>query len=675
MSHCQTNTTGARQGCAETHVHFLQARRLPTLLLLFCCLSLRGFDSSAQIHAGRVVAWNAWGGSWPDVRPGSVTFTNVDCGRLGITSEGRVLAWPDATFPVPPNLSNVVATAGNHLALKSDGTVVAWAHWTNYTPNLTGVKAIAASDGHALALLSNGTVTAWGPDNRYGQTNVPAGLSDVVAITVGNHHSVALKADGSVEAWGAPWATTVPPTAVDGVARVIAGGDNSIAILSNGTVVAWGGNDAVNNVPPDLTGVVSAACGNTAAVAVRSNGSVAVWGTGRPPEQYAFAGRGLTNVPPGLADVIDVSVNFESAMARKRDGTFIGWGVNAAYEATLPPFHTGIVSLGSSSSLRQQDAFFLNRAGRLESTGFEYAPPPPDLTNVVAFARGGPGANGAISYNHNLALRRDGTVVAWGDNPHGQTDVPAGLSNVVAVSAGGYHSVALRADGRVVAWGLNNFGQTNVPPSLTGVKAISAGAYYNIALRSNGTMVTWGLVPPNQPDLNDVVAVSAGNASPLALRSNGRVVAWGINNFGQTNVPAGLSNVVAIAAGFFHSLALRSDGSVVAWGTGAGPGLPVYPVPAGLRNVISIATSGDDSYAIVLDPQLSIRRDGSNVVLGFRSFLNQAYQIQYSTDLIPNSWFNLPGGNVTGTGANMEVTDSNVVPDQPQRFYRLVEVN
>jgi len=42
----------------------------------------------------------------------------------------------------------------------------------------------------------------------------------------------------------------------------------------------------------------------------------------------------------------------------------------------------------------------------------------------------------AAGYYHNLALRSNGTVVAWGLNSDGQTNVPAGLSNVVAVAAG-----------------------------------------------------------------------------------------------------------------------------------------------------------------------------------------------------------------------------------------------
>ena len=54
-----------------------------------------------------------------------------------------------------------------------------------------------------------------------------------------------------------------------------------------------------------------------------------------------------------------------------------------------------------------------------------------------------------------MALKADGTVVAWGDNGEGQADVPAGLTDVIAIAAGTSHSVALKSDGTVVAWGFN----------------------------------------------------------------------------------------------------------------------------------------------------------------------------------------------------------------------------
>src|ERR1035438_2444916 len=47
-----------------------------------------------------------------------------------------------------------------------------------------------------------------------------------------------------------------------------------------------------------------------------------------------------------------------------------------------------------------------------------------------------------------------GQVVGWGRNVESQASPPAGLSNVIAVAAGGdVKSLALRSDGTVIAWG------------------------------------------------------------------------------------------------------------------------------------------------------------------------------------------------------------------------------
>ena len=101
---------------------------------------------------------------------------------------------------------------------------------------------------------------------------------------------------------------------------------------------------------------------------------------------------------------------------------------------------------------------------------------------------------------HTVALRTDGSVVAWGWNPYGQTDVPNGLKDVTAIAAGDGHTVALRTDGSVAAWGANKFGQTDVPNGLKDVTAIAVGALHTVALRTDGSVVAWGDNEEGQTD-------------------------------------------------------------------------------------------------------------------------------------------------------------------------------
>ena len=55
------------------------------------------------------------------------------------------------------------------------------------------MTAIAAGDYHSLALKGDGTVVAWGCANGAdeGQCSVPSGLSRVTAIAAGEYHSLA----------------------------------------------------------------------------------------------------------------------------------------------------------------------------------------------------------------------------------------------------------------------------------------------------------------------------------------------------------------------------------------------------------------------------------------------------------------------------------------------------
>ena len=244
-------------------------------------------------------------------------------------------------------------------------------------------------------------------------------------------------------------------------------------------------------------------------------------------------------------------------------------------------------------------------------------------------------------YSHSLALKSDGTVWGWGWNMFGQLgdgtnidrDVPvqvANLSGVIAIAAGNAnHNLALKNDGTLWAWGENFYGQLgdgttvhrNTPVqvgSLTGVTSMAVGFQHSLARMNDSTVRAWGanangelgdgttierhspveviggqpivsaspstaspiIIPPPPPPwsyLTRVNAVAAGLAYSLALMTDGTLRAWGSNDFGQlgdgTNfdrhtpvqVP-NVSGVIDIGTGDVFSLAVRSNAIVQAWG-------------------------------------------------------------------------------------------------------------
>ncbi|HET7626010.1 MAG TPA: hypothetical protein VFM25_12175, partial [Verrucomicrobiae bacterium] len=244
---------------------------------------------------------------------------------------------------------------------------------------------------------------------------------------------------------------------------------------------------------------------------------------------------------------------------------------------------------------------------------------PAGLTNAIAVAAG---------YEHSLALKADGTVVAWGGNSDGQTNVPPGLSNVVAIAAGGWHSVALKKDGTVVAWGYNSNGQTNVPANLTNVIAITAGESDCYALTSDGTVFGWGwhvsgqVNPPGQTFTN-IVEISSGRTHELALKNNGTAVSWGDVSFGLSNVPPALNNAVAISTRNDFNLALNSNGTVFAWGQND---QGQTNVPPGLSNVVAIAAGTAHAAALLANGKIVSwgSGDATNVPAGLSNAIRIA---------------------------------------------------
>ena len=233
------------------------------------------------------------------------------------------------------------------------------------------------------------------------------------------------------------------------------------------------------------------------------------------------------------------------------------------------------------------------------------------LTEIISVSGGGDQLEA-----HSLALKSDGTVWSWGSNIYGglgngstdNTNTPGQLlvlTDIMAISAGGWHSSALKNDSTVWVWGWNTDGQLGdgtvvdkiVPKKvngLTGIKAIAAGTYHMLALKSDGSVWAWGdnisgqigdgsttdrTTPTQVIGLTGVIKIAAGRFFSLAVKSDGTVWTWGENLYGQlgngtttnSSVPVQVSGLTGIttattATGAFHCMAVKSDNTVWAWG-------------------------------------------------------------------------------------------------------------
>jgi alpha-tubulin suppressor-like RCC1 family protein len=212
----------------------------------------------------------------------------------------------------------------------------------------------------------------------------------------------------------------------------------------------------------------------------------------------------------------------------------------------------------------------------------------------------------SAGWDNTFAVMADGSLLAWGYNPHGglgdggekEQHMPVKImDDAVSISSAYYHSAAVKADGSLWAWGENSGGrlgdgthEDRLSPVkiMDGMVAVSVSSSHTVAVGADGSLWAWGTnenelgveaISPNLKPvkiMDGVIAAEAGNESTAVLKADGSLWTWGYNYYGQLGDGTTedrrrpvkiMGGVVAVSAGYLHTAAIGRDGSLWLWGS------------------------------------------------------------------------------------------------------------
>jgi alpha-tubulin suppressor-like RCC1 family protein len=563
---------------------------------------------------------------------------------LAIKNDGTLWAWGN-------NSSGQLGTDTSIFYLDSPVQVGSGTDW----------KQVSAGFDHVLALRTDGSLWAWG-SNLSGQLGTDTGITQLDTpaqvgsntgwdyVSAGYDYSLAVREDDTLWAWGTngfgQLGTGTGGTPVTTPARIGADTDwfqvsagqwHSLAVRDNGSLWAWGSNGAGqlgtsafgNQLTPVPIGngtdwkQVSAGGGHS--LALKEDGTLWAWGN----NFYGTLGTGTGREANTLMQVGGgpwkyISAGYYHSVGLKSDDTLWSWGSNdfarlgigVAADKNLPVRpDTGsgwqAVSGGASFSVALRTGGELwswgqNGAGQLgtDTGGLPMGTP-------ILGAQGHSWDQVDIGSNHNLAIRTDGTLWAWGGNNQGRlgtstnqsfsSPIPVGTGTWRSVSAFHEHSMGIMDDGTLWAWGAERFGKLGTDTGGANLTSpgqvavgdtwdqVSAGMWHTLAVRSDNTLWAWGrnnygqlgsdtggldvALPLQIGTDSDWSLIAAGEEHSQGIKEDGTLWGWGRSYAGTpgsftfpVQVGSAYSDWSHISAGSFHSLALREDGTLWAWG-------------------------------------------------------------------------------------------------------------
>ena len=274
----------------------------------------------------------------------------------------------------------------------------------------------------------------------------------------------------------------------------------------------------------------------------------------------------------------EVSAGSSHTVAIKKDGTLWAWGYNYNGQlgdgTTIDrhsPVQIGVDNSWSSVSAGSNHTVAIKKDGTLWAWTYFWSAPGVSIPLGILYSPVQIGADNnwssvSAGQNHAVAIKKDGTLWAWGSNWVGQLgDGTAGTSRYSPVQIGvennwssvsansSNHTVAIKKDGTLWAWGRNEYGRLG-----------------------DGTTIDRHSPVQIEMDVN-WSSVSAGYNHTVAIKKDGTLWAWGRNEYGQlgngtttdrhSSVQIEMDvNWSSVSAGHNHAVAIKKDGTLWAWG-------------------------------------------------------------------------------------------------------------
>ena len=345
----------------------------------------------------------------------------------------------------------------------------------------SGIAYVSAGTDYTMAIKTDGSLWAWGR-NHYGQLGDGTGGGGYEDNSGNKNTPTRI---GTETTW----------------ASVSASYEYTVAIKTDGSLWAWGSGSQLGdstgedkNTPTQIgteTNWASVSAGYEHTVAIKTDGSLWAWGMFIINSSTSRQGNYTPTRIGTETNWASVSAGYFHTMAIKTDGSLWAWGAN----------WDGQLGDGTGGGGRNDDSGNKNTLTRI---GTE--------TNWASVS---------ASYEHTVAIKTDGSLWAWGRNYYGQLgdgtggggyednsgnkNIPTRIgteTNWASVIAGGVHTIAIKKDGSLWAWGRNHYGQLgdgtkedkNIPTRIgteTNWASVSA-VTHTIAIKKDGSLWAWG---------------------------------------------------------------------------------------------------------------------------------------------------------------------------------------